>query len=85
MPYNDEARSMIEELDTDVSADRYRELRRIAQKYVVSVYEGQKRTLNDTGAIRILRTGVLALEERFYDEKDYGVTTEGAEMELLFF
>ena len=85
VPYNDEARVMIEELDTDVSADRYRELRRIAQKYVVSVYEGQKRTLNDTGAIRILRTGVLALEERFYDEKDYGVTTEGAEMELLFF
>ena len=85
VPYNEEAKAIIEELDSDVFADRYRNLRRIAQKFTVSVYDGQKRTLIDNGAVRILRMGVTALEERFYDKKDYGVTTEGAEMELLMF
>lgn len=85
VPYNDEAKAILEELDSNVSAERYRELRRIAQKFVVSIYEGQKRALSDCGAVRILQTGVIALEERFYDKEDYGVTTEGAEMELLIF
>lgn len=86
VPYNDEAKAILDELDSDIfDAERYRELRRIAQKYVVGVYAGQKRALDDNGAVRILRTGALALEERFYDKNDYGVTTEGAEMELLIF
>lgn len=84
-PYNDEARNIINELDDErVSPERCRTLLRKAQKYAVSVYDGQNRKLHENHAVRELSSHVFALEDRFYDA-NFGVVTEGAEQETLIY
>ena len=82
VPWNDEAKALISELECDQTPDRYCELLRKAQKYTVSVYNLRK--LDEVGAVRTLDCGVSVLDGRFYDA-DCGVVTEGAEQELLVF
>ncbi|HAE52454.1 MAG TPA: CRISPR-associated helicase Cas3', partial [Ruminococcus sp.] len=82
VPFNDEACKLIEELNGDLSPVQSRELLRKAQKYAVSIYEGQNRKLQEYGAVRLLRTGAVAVEKSYYDP-DYGITTEGSEQEVL--
>lgn len=78
VPYNDEAKELIAKLDMcDIPSG---DLLRKAQKYTVGLYKTD--ALEERNAIRKLKSGVLALEERFYDE-DCGVTTEGKAQELL--
>ena len=85
VPYNDEARNIIEELDKEfLSSGRCNGLLRRAQKFSVSVYEGYNRKLSENNALRQLKSGAFALEERFYD-KDCGVIIEGAEHEILLY
>ena len=84
VPYNEEACELIEELDEELTPGRCNELLRKAQKFSVSIYAGQNAKLSENNALRELRAGALALDKRFYDE-ECGVTTEGAELELLVF
>ncbi|MBQ3346208.1 MAG: CRISPR-associated helicase Cas3' [Synergistaceae bacterium] len=84
VPYNDEAREIIEELDNNLTPVQCHELLRKAQKFSVSIYELQNRKLSENNALRQLRSGAIALERRFYDQ-DCGVIMEGIEMELLLF
>ena len=82
VPFNDDAKQLIDELDGDLSPEQCREHLRRAQKYTVSIYNLRK--LDEIGAVRKLLSGVIALEPRFYDA-DCGIVTEGAEQEVLIF
>ena len=82
VPWNDEAKALISELECDQTPDRYCELLRKAQKYTVGVYNIRK--LDEVGAVRRLACGVSVLDGRFYDA-DCGITTEGAPQETLIF
>ena len=84
VPYGDEAKRIIEEMDCALRDERCRELLRKSQKYAVGIYDAQKRELSENHAIRQLAAGAFALEERFYDP-DMGVVMEGGERELLVF
>lgn len=85
VPYNDEARDIIEELDKDfLTHERCNELLRKAQKFSVGVYEAQNRKLAENHALRQLKSGAFALENRFYD-KDCGVIIDGNEHEFLLY
>ena len=82
--FNDEACDIIEKLDRDLSPKQSQELLRKAQKFSVDVYEVQYRKLLENHALRILKTGAVALEKRFYDD-NCGVKIEGAAPELLIY
>lgn len=82
VPYNDEAEKIIEELRS--SGKNTTALLRRAQKYTVSVYKGTEKKLGENNAVYQLENGTLVLEKRFYS-KDFGVSIEGAEQEVLMF
>lgn len=82
VPFDDEARAVIEELDTNVSLLRCKELLRKAQRYTVSIYDSQGKALKNCGALRLLKAGVFALEDMFYDS-EYGIVLKGNEQEVL--
>ena len=82
--FNDEACGIIEKLDKNLPPKQSQELLRKAQKFSVDVYEAQYRKLLENHALRILKTGAVALEKRFYDD-NCGVKIEGAAPELLIY
>ena len=84
VPYNAQAEEIIRELDSDIPPERCRELLRKAQKFAVSLYDGQNRRRHENHAVRTLRCGAAVLDGRFYDP-DCGVMTQGAEQEVLLF
>lgn len=84
VPYNDEAEKLISELDSELTPKEAAAVLRKAQKYSVSVYMATKQALISEGAVDLNKNGVLVLNKRFYNS-EYGVTTEGAEMEILIF
>ena len=81
VPYNDEAERLIEALDSD-TCDM--SIFRRAQKYMVGIYAGTNRKLTENRALRVLRSGALALRKEYYD-KNMGLITEGALQETLIF
>lgn len=84
VPYNDEAVSLVSRLNDDLTPKEASAVLRKAQKYLVSIYMGTKQELIDAGAVRMSISGVLVLDKRFYN-KEFGVTTEGAEREILLY
>ena len=84
VPYNDEAEKMISELESELTPWESASLLRRAQKYTVSVYMGTKQALISEGAVELNKNGVLVLDKRFYSS-EFGVTTEGADQEILIF
>lgn len=84
VPYNDEAESLINRLNGELTPKEASEILRKAQKYSVSVYMGAKRTLEDQGAIYMTNTDIIVLNKRFYNS-EYGITAEGAEREILMY
>ena len=82
--YNDESESLISRLNDDLTPKEAAAILRKAQKYSVSVYMGTKQTLIDAGALHMNSSGVLVLDKRFYS-KEFGVTTEGSEREILLY
>lgn len=84
VPYNEDAQDIINELDTQISSERCRELLRKAQKYTVNLYNGQNQKLQESHAVRPLLCGAFALEKNFYDA-NCGVITAGAEQEVLIY
>ena len=84
VPYNDDAKKLISQLETAENPHEILRLLRRAQKYSVGIYEGTDRALRSSSALRMLPCGAVILDERFYD-KEYGVITEGGEHEVLLF
>ena len=79
--YNDDADKIIEELDTE-RPDPF--VLRKAQKYMIGIYSGTNRKLTDEHALRVLKSGVISLEKRYYN-LDTGLQTENAMYETLVF
>ena len=85
VPYDDEAESLISRLDDDLTPKEAAEILRKAQKYIVSVYMGTKKALEEKGAIHITKNNnIIVLDKRFYNS-EFGITTEGAERETLMY
>ncbi len=84
VPYNKEAAGIIDELNGDLQPSEKTALLRKAQKYTVSVYVGQERSLVEKGALYVNDCGICSLNKRFYSS-EYGITTEGSEKEVLIF
>ena len=82
VPFNEEAKQIIAELEKDQTPSGDKELLRKAQKYIVGVYNSKR--LLENGAVRPIQGGVLVLNENWYDP-ECGVITEGAEQEILVF
>ena len=82
VPYNDEAKKIISELDLKITDEYYKDIFRRAQKYIVSLYDEQLSNFIARGAIHNLNLGAMALEECFYDKNDYGLMTEGLDIYL---
>lgn len=82
VPYHDEAKTIIKELDTEHDPKAWKTLLRKAQKYTVGIYQGTNQKLAENHAIRILQSGVLALDEASY-HSELGVITEDSYHELL--
>lgn len=79
VPYNDEAKTLLDNLDCDLSyADALRCLRQ-SQKYVVGIYPNMWRKLTDAGAIVELKNGGYRLKEEYYNS-EFGVTDKPSEM-----
>ena len=84
VPYNKDAENIIAELDKDLSYKEFSTLRRKAQSYMVSVYMRQAQELDPKNAILTLKSGVCRLDKNYYND-DYGIDTENAYMEFLYF
>lgn len=84
VPYNREAEDIIVKLNGASDSAETEKLLRKAQKYTVSIYAGAKRKLYDTGAIYTNSNGLNVLDKRFYSS-EIGVTTEGAEREVMIY
>lgn len=82
VPYNDEAEDIILRLGSDINPDETVKLLRKAQKYIVGIYSSTGRKLSENNAVDVLNCGAAILKKEFYNSK-YGVTTDGAEMEVL--
>lgn len=79
VPYNEQAEEIIAELESDISPHEASELLRKAQKYTVNIYAGTECILNENGALHL-----NILDKRFYN-KEFGVTLEGTEQEVLIY
>lgn len=82
VPYNKEAKSIIDMLNCELTPNEKIKLLRKAQKYTVEVYVGTELSLNDSGALYENSKGITFLDKRFYSS-DYGITTQGAIREVL--
>lgn len=82
VPYNDDARALINELSSP--KEPVSKLLRQAQKYTVSVYSAVQKKLAENSAIYKLGNDILVLDEKFYNI-ELGVITEAAEQEVLIF
>lgn len=81
VPYNSEAEDIISRLDSEfVSRKDFRK----AQKYTVEIYSNMKEKLLKTGALRLLKSGAVTLESRFYSD-EYGLSANQERAELLVF
>lgn len=83
VPYNDEARDIIESLNGSLFPAECAELQRKAQQYTVGVYPNELRELTDAGAVYPLRSGAFALTEGYYDQS-LGMTSSGTPESYIF-
>ena len=82
VPYNEEAKELILDLNSDITPLEAVDLMRKAQKYTVGIYENLKKKISESGGIIQLRCGAVALNSEFYDDI-IGVTAEGKKKEVL--
>lgn len=88
VPYNEEARRIIEALNGETTISQALELQRKAQQYIVSVYDYTFKKLSENDAL-IKRKGrddnvcIYALKEEFYNNAT-GLSTEGKPQEAMF-
>ncbi len=84
VPYNEEARAIIDRLNSDIKPDETIELLRKSQKYTVGIYSGTNIKLSENNALRILKCGAAALNKEFHS-MELGVVTDGTMQEILIF
>ncbi|MGN0595613.1 MAG: CRISPR-associated helicase Cas3' [Hominimerdicola sp.] len=85
VPYNDEAKNIIERLNCDIDYNEEKELLRKAQKYIVGIYSYTAQKLrSDDGIYELNDKGIFASEDRFYSS-ELGLTSKPAELEFLNF
>ncbi|GAF06942.1 CRISPR-associated helicase Cas3 [Paenibacillus pini JCM 16418] len=77
VPYGEEGRELILDLNGEIEPGEMSELLRKAQQYTVNIYDYELRTLEKNGDVRPLLHGhVLALREPAYSD-DFGVESKG--------
>lgn len=69
---------IVARLSSDCLPNRTSTLLRRLQPYMVEVYPEQLKILEDNGAVTLLPSGVLAVEENYYN-KEYGLVAEAGE------
>lgn len=74
-PYNDEAKQLIAQLNEFHTPAQVNALMRKAQQYMVNVNDRKLNELASLGSVFALKSGVYALDERYYDS-EYGLTDE---------
>jgi CRISPR-associated endonuclease/helicase Cas3 len=79
VPYNDEAKNIIVRLNDGISLQEAVKLQRKAQKYTVGVYSPELKELTNSGAVYMLSSGALALNEGYYDPTLGMISTGTAE------
>lgn len=84
-PYNDEAKELILDLNSDISYEEMSEKNRAAQKYTLSLYSNQIERLKKQGCIKYLKCGAMALQEGFYDAEGIGLSINGENPDGIFF
>lgn len=84
VPYNQEAKELILELNQNQEDEIYRMLLRKAQKYTVDVFPYMRKALEKNGALFQLISGVITLREEYYDQK-IGIKLEGDTMNMLLY
>lgn len=85
VPYNDEAKRLIAELNSGLTLAETAERLRKVQRYVVSVYSNQMGSLAEKNAVFRTKSGIFALNERFYDSHGIGLDLSGGDLETLIF
>ncbi|MCM1023036.1 MAG: CRISPR-associated helicase Cas3' [Prevotella sp.] len=85
VPYNDEAREIILDLNSDISPDKAVRLLRKAQKYSVGIYPSAFDGMLEKGQICPLKYGgVFALDKSCFSE-ELGIGNESVPRELLMY
>lgn len=82
VPFDDEAKKLLDLIDSEISPAQALEAIRQAQKYVVGIYPNLWRRLSDAKAVYELKNGGYRLKDEYYSE-EFGVTEEPSEMPLL--
>ena len=82
--YNDEARELINSLNSDIPPSEALRCIRKAQKYIVGLYPIMWKRLCDEGAVAELKNGSFSLKEEYYSN-EYGVSDSGGTMEFIDF
>lgn len=83
VPYNDDAKYIIESLNGSLSPAECAQLQRKAQQYTVGVYPNELKELTDSGAIYQLKAGAFALAEGYYDQS-LGMMNSGTPETYIF-
>ena len=82
VPYNDEAKILLSQMDSGLSYADALDCLRKAQKYIVGIYPNMWKKLTDAGAVVELKNGGYCLREEFYSS-EFGVSDEPSEMPFI--
>ena len=82
VPYNDEAKQLLAQMDSDLSYSQALKCLRSAQKYVVGVYPNVWEKLKLAKAVAEMKNGCYCLREEFYSS-EFGVSDEPSEMPFI--
>lgn len=85
VPYNNEAKKLILDLNSDISNEEAAKMLRAVQKYCLSLYTEQINILIKNGCIENLNCGVMALKKDFYDCEGIGLNIKSKEPDAIFF
>lgn len=84
VPYNDDAKALISELEKISDKKNLNDLLRKSQKFTVGIYTGTERKLCENHGIRTLDCGVSVVDGSFYND-EVGIILENSEKELYMF
>lgn len=82
VPYNLEAKTLMEKLESGANMGEVNDILRKAQKYTVTVYRGMLRKMEDEGALFVYECGAVGLRHNYYDS-ELGVNLKESMHELL--
>ena len=82
VPYNDEAKILLSQMDSGLSYADALDCLRKTQKYIVGIYPNMWKKLTDAGAVVELKNGGYCLREEFYSS-EFGVSDEPSEMPFI--